>query len=101
MANQDGDYPAQIADWIEAFAVKIRSLTVERAERSITWMAFGLLFVTIGALVTIWLLVAFFRAFGELVGQEVAYAIAGGILIVVGALLWMRRFPKDDETGQE
>jgi hypothetical protein len=48
----------------------------------------------------IWLLVAFFRAFGELVGQEVAYAIVGGILIVVGALVWMRRFPEDD-SGQE
>jgi hypothetical protein len=48
----------------------------------------------------IWLLVAFFRAFGELVGQEVAYAITGGILIVVGALVWMRRFPQDD-SGQE
>lgn len=101
MANQDDDYPAQIADLIESFAVKIRSLTVDRAERSITWAAFGLLFGAIGALITIWLLVAFFRAFGELVGQEVAYAITGGILIVVGALLWIRRFPKDDETGQE
>ncbi len=101
MANQDGDYPAQIADLIESLAVKIRSLTVDRAERSITWAAFGLLFGTISALITIWLLVAFFRVFGELVGQEVAYAITGGILIVVGALLWIRRFPKDDETGQE
>ena len=48
MANQDGDYPAQIADLIESLAVKIRSLTVDRAERSITWAAFGLLFGAIG-----------------------------------------------------
>jgi hypothetical protein len=101
MAPEDTkDLPAQIADLLEDIAGKIRSMTVDRAENAITWTALGLILFMIGILGVIWLLVGLFRAFGELVGQEVAYAITGGILIVVGALVWMRRFPGDD-TGQE
>jgi hypothetical protein len=101
MTNQDDpDYPAQIADFLESFAVKIRSLTVDRAENAVTWTALGLMLVTIGILGLIWVLVGFFRAFGALVGQEAAYAIVGGILIVVGALVWMRRFPGEDSSQE-
>ncbi len=100
MTNQDRDYPAEIADWLEASAARIRSLTVDRAENAVTWTALGVLLASIAILGVIWLLVGLFRAFGALVGQEVAYAITGGILIVAGALMWMRRFP-DDETGEE
>lgn len=96
MTNRERDYPAEIADFLEGLATKIRSLTVDRAENAVTWIALGLVLGAIAMLVVIWLLVGFFRAFGELVGQEVAYAITGGILIIVGALLWMRRFPTDD-----
>lgn len=100
MTNRDRDLPAQIADLLQAVATKIRSMTVDRAENAITWSALGIMLAMIATLGVIWLLVAFFRAFGELVGQEVAYAIVGGILIVVGALVWMRRFPEDD-SGQD
>lgn len=98
MTNRDRDLPAQIADLLQAVATKIRSMTVDRAENAITWSALGIMLAMIATLGVIWLLVAFFRAFGELVGQEVAYAIVGGILIVVGALVWMRRFPEDDSS---
>ena len=96
MTDGNQDYPAQIADFFEGLAAKIRSMTVDRAENAVTWTALGLMLATIMLLAIIWLLVAYFRAFGELVGQEVAYAITGGILIIVGALLWMRRFPNDE-----
>ena len=99
MTDQDRDLPAQIADFLEELATKIRSLTVDRAENAVTWTALGIIFAVIGLLGLVWLLVAYFRAFGELVGQEAAYAITGGILIVVGALLWMRRFPNNE--GEE
>jgi len=100
MTNRDRDLPAEIANLIETVTAKIRSMTVDRAENAITWSALGIMLAIIAILAVIWLLVAFFRAFGELVGQELAYAITGGILIVVGALVWMRRFPQDD-SGQE
>lgn len=100
MTNRDRDYPAEIADFLQGLAEKIRSMTVDRAENAVTWSALGIMLAAIAVLAVVWLLVAFFRAFGELVGQEVAYAITGGILIVVGALVWMRRFPHDD-SGEE
>ena len=100
MTNRDRDFPAEIADLLETVATKIRSMTVDRAENAITWSALGIMVAMIAVLAVTWLLVAFFRAFGELVGQEVAYAIVGGILIVIGALVWMRRIPEDD-PGQE
>jgi predicted membrane channel-forming protein YqfA (hemolysin III family) len=101
MATDDRDLPAQIADLLEAIAAKIRSMTVDRAENAVTWSALGLMLFVIAILAVIWLLVGLFRAFGALVGQEVAYAITGGILIVVGALVWMRRFPSDNRQEQE
>jgi zinc transporter ZupT len=101
MTDRDPDYPTQIAEFLEELAVKIRSMTVDRAENAVTWTALGIMLAIILLLGIIWLLVGFFRAFGALVGQEVAYAITGGILIVVGALLWMRRFPADDAGSEE
>lgn len=99
MTQRDSDYPSQIADFLEQLAVKIRSMTVDRAENAVTWTALGVVLAMVGFLVVLWLLVAYFRALGALVGQEIAYAITGGILIIVGALLWIRRFPDGDQRS--
>ena len=92
------DYPAKIADLLEKTATRIRSLTVERASVAVTWTALGLVIATLAIIAVIWLLVGFFRALGTLMGQELAYAVVGGILLVVGVFLWMKRFPKDETT---
>lgn len=99
--RQSTDYPAKVADFFEDLATKIRSLTVDRASMAITWMALGIVIASIAFLIVLWLLVSLFRALGELMGVETAYAVVGGILIVVGALLWSRRFPKDAKSKQE
>ncbi len=99
--SQRSDYPTKVADFLEKLATKIRSLTVDRASLAITWMAFGVVLSAAVFLIVLWLLVALFRALGELIGVEMAYAVVGGILIIAGALLWSRRFPKDAGTEQE
>ncbi len=99
--RQRSDYPAKVADFFEDLATKIRSVTVDRASMAITWAALGIILGAIAFLVVLWLLVSLFRALGELMGVETAYAVVGGILIVVGALLWRRRFPKDATSKQE
>ena len=96
------DYPARIAGFLEDLATKIRSLTVDRVAVAVTWMAIGLIIFAAVVMILIWLLVGLFRALGELLGSvEAAYALVGGILIIVGALLWWRRYPKEDGARQE
>ena len=97
MTDRNRNYPAEIADLLERLAITIRSLSVDRAKNAVTWTALGVVLAVLAMLGVIWLLVGFFRAFGALVGQELAYAITGGILIIVGALLWIRRFPGSSE----
>jgi predicted membrane channel-forming protein YqfA (hemolysin III family) len=99
--SQRSDYPAKVADFLVDLATKIRSLTVDRASLAITWIAFGVVLSAVAFLIVLWVLVALFRALGELLGVEMAYAVVGGILIIVGALLWSRRFPRDAGTEQE
>ncbi len=100
MAEPTNDLPTRIADLLEAIAAKIRGLTVERVATGVTWTAVGIVMATMAFLFVFWILIGFFRAFGELVGQEVAYAIAGVLLIIGGAILWSMRFPKN-RTDQE
>lgn len=95
------DYPTKIADFLETTATRVRSLTVERVARYATWAALGLIAAFAGFLAVYWLLVSFFRALGTLIGQEWAYALVGGILVIVGVLLWTRRYPKDEPAKQE
>jgi hypothetical protein len=92
------DYPAKIADYLEQTAAKIRSLTVDRIAVGVTWAAIGIVIAAIAVLALIWLLVAFFRALGTLIGQEVAYAVVGGILLLAGVFVWMKRHPDDEPT---
>ncbi len=95
------DYPAKIADLLENLATRIRSMTVDRASVAVTWTAIGIVAVTAAFLALIWLLVGFFRALGTLIGQELAYAVVGGILLIVGVLVWVKRFPDEESTPQE
>lgn len=90
------DLPSRIADFLEDLATRIRSLTVDRAANAVTWTAVGIVLAVLGFLIVFWALVAGFRALGTLIGQELAYAVVGIVLIIVGTVLWSLRFPKDD-----
>ncbi|MEN8233416.1 MAG: hypothetical protein ABFR89_00655 [Actinomycetota bacterium] len=92
------DYPAKIADFLEQIATRIRALTVDRVSVAITWTAIGLVVATLFFLVVIWLLVGFFRALGTLIGQELGYVVVGGILLIAGVFVWVKRHPKDEAT---
>lgn len=95
------DYPAKIADYLEQIATKIRSMTVDRIAVGVTWAAIGIVMAAIALLAIIWLLVAFFRALGTLIGQELAYAVVGGILLLVGVFVWMKRHPDEEPTTSQ
>jgi len=103
--HETSGFPSRIASLLEQAAVRIRETTVDRIAVYVTWIAIGIIVAGAAFMVVYWLLVSLFRALGEAVGQELAYAIVGGILVLVGVFLWWKRWPKDDpaiqSAGQE
>lgn len=95
MAETKQPLSARIADLLEMIATKVRELTVDRAAVAITWIAVGLILFVAIAMAIFWLFVGIFRALGALMGTEVAYAVVGAILVVAGAIVWIRRYPQD------
>lgn len=98
------DFPTRIADLLESIATKIRSLTVDRLARVITFVTLGLVALTLVAMSMIFLLVGLFRILEELIfkacdcsaAMEISYGAIGGLFLVAGALFWWRRTkPKD------
>ncbi len=93
------DFPTRIADFLESVATRIRSLTVDRIARIITYVTLGLVALTLVSIAFIFLLVGLFRIVEELVfkacdctqAMEIAYGAVGGLFLLIGALLWSRR----------
>lgn len=101
MAETKQPLSARIADFLEMIATKVRALTVDRAATAITWMAVSLILLAAIAMALFWLLVGIFRALGALMGVETAYAVVGAVLIIVGAIVWIRRYPQDRTADGE
>jgi hypothetical protein len=102
------DFPKRIADLLESFASTVRSLTVDRVARVITFVTLGLVALTLVGLASIFFLVGLFRITGELVykacdcsmATEIAYGIIGGLFLVLAAFLWSRRV-RSTEPGTD
>lgn len=108
MADQDqtrDDYPVRIADFLEAVATKIRSMTVDKVARAITFVTLGLVALTLVATAFLFFLVGLFRITGELTRKAcdctqymaITYAVIGGVFLALGALLWSKRVPRKDD----
>ncbi len=90
------DYPARIADLLEDLATRVRALSIDRIAGVVTWVTFGLVLLVLVTLAGFWLAVGAFRALGRLIGVEAAYAVAGGIFLLAGALVWRKRVLRED-----
>ncbi len=101
MAEPNPPLSSRAADLLETVAHRVRELTVDKVATGITWVAAGLVLLVAGTLAVFWLLIGIFRAAGTLIGTEAAYAVVGLILLVIGAFLWSRRYPKDRASQQE
>ncbi len=101
MEEQNPSISARVADGLEQVATKVRELSVDRAAAAITWAAVWLILIAAGSTAVFWILVGIFRALGTLMGTETAYAVVGLVLILVGAFVWSRRYPKDRPSQQE
>ena len=104
MADSSPPLSVRIADTLETIATRIREMTVDRAATGVTSTSIGIIAVVAGFMAIFWLLVGIFRILGTLMGTETAYAVVGLVLILVGAILWSRRYPQDktqDTTSQQ
>ena len=102
MADPIPPLSARIADLLEMIATKVREMSVDRASVAITWTAVALLLITAGVMAIFWLLVGILRALGTLMGDvETAYAVVGLILVIAGAIVWIRRYPQDRKPREE
>jgi predicted phage tail protein len=89
------DLATRFADFLEGIATKVRSLTVDRFARGIrlalAWTVAGAL----AMIALVFLIVSVFRAVAVPLTVEGAYAAFGGLFILAGVLVWLKRKPKD------
>ena len=101
------DFPTRIADLLESLTTRIRSLTVDKVARLITFVTLGMVALVMVSLATIFLLVGLFRIVEELMfkacdcqaAMEISYGAVGGLFLIVGAFLWWRR-TKTEESDE-
>ena len=83
----------KFADFLEAQAQKVRSLTVDRLDRLIS---LGIIAAVLTFVALTLLSIALFRIVATYVTSPGAYAIFGGIFIIAGAFAWTRRKPEQE-----
>ncbi len=87
------DFPSQIADLLVQTAARVRAMTVDRIAGYTKWAAVGLVIAMIAFLLVVFLFIGLFRLLGELIGVEAAFALVGGLLVIVGMFLWRKKNP--------
>lgn len=103
------DFARRIPDLLESITERIRAMTVDRMAKVITYVALGIVAAALVFLALVFLFVGLFRILGELAtkacdctsGMEIAYAVVGGLFLLVGAFLWAKRIAKDDDDVVE
>jgi hypothetical protein len=89
------EYPTRFADFLEAIALKIRSLTVDRISRYVTLTGLGILAGVLGFTTLIFLLWAIFGALEIPLTTAGAFAVLGGVILVGGAIMWFMRTERE------
>jgi len=91
------DFPSKIADFLEQTASKVRSMTVDRIALAVRWTAAGVVLALMAFLLILFLVIGIFRLLGELIGVELAYAVLGGLFLIVGVFLLSQRKPSTNK----
>ena len=92
------DFPVKLADFLEGVASKARALTVDRVAQWTKMAALGLVVTVLALLAVLFLIIGLFRLLSSVIGVTPSYAALGGIFLVAGAFLWVRRTkpPKEE-----
>jgi LPXTG-motif cell wall-anchored protein len=85
------DLSVRFADALDAFAGKVRSLTVDRVGRWIRLSSLGMAALTLGLMATVFLALAIFGALAIPLGNDGAFGLLGLIALIGGGWMWTRR----------
>ena len=92
------DFLKRIPELLERLTQKIRGMTVDPAAKVLTVVAAALIAGMMAIIALVFLFVGLFRILGDLVNDmELAYAIVGGLFLILGLLLWSKRHTKSTE----
>ncbi len=95
------DFPTKIADSLEAFAAKVRVMTVDRIANAVRWVTTGMVVLALGAIALVLSVIGLFRVLDTAMEPEIAYAAIGGLFTLSGVLLWRKRIPKESREDAE
>ncbi|MDH3606799.1 MAG: hypothetical protein OER12_07370 [Acidimicrobiia bacterium] len=85
------DFPTKLADLLEGVAAKARALTVDRLAQWSKMAALGMVAAALGSLAALFLIIGLFRLISSVIGVTPTYAAIGGIFLVAGVFLWLKR----------
>ena len=71
-------------------------MTMDRLANAAKWTGVGIVAAPLLLVVAIFLCIALLRIMSRFMNVELAYAILGGLFIVVGTFLWMLRKPREE-----
>ncbi|MPZ51724.1 MAG: hypothetical protein GEU79_03155 [Acidimicrobiia bacterium] len=81
----------RFAEFLEQIATRVRSLTVDRADRTIYVVGLGIVMALVGLVAIGFLVSAIFGALRILLTPAGAYGVLAGLFLIAGALFWLRR----------
>jgi hypothetical protein len=90
-------FAARFADLLESTAGKVRSLTIDRAERSVRIVALALPAIVLGALAVVFLFMTIHGALAVALGAAGAFGVVGGLFVAGGVLLWSKRIQREKD----
>ena len=97
--DRSADWPTQATDALEQAVTLVRDKTVVPAQKATKVVVYGILAGFFAFMAVALLIIGVFRGLVVLTGEVwLAYLICGGILVLIGAFCWTRRFkvPADD-----
>ncbi len=91
------DFPTRIADLLETFTGRVRSMSVDRIEKFAKWIAAAPLLGVLVVLAAIFFLIGFHRVLAELIGAQWSWAAMAAIFGAVAVFLWRKRKPRSTQ----
>ena len=93
------DFAARFADLLENFALKVRSLTVDRAAKAITILSLALPLSVLALMALVFLFMTLHGALAVPLTDAGAYGVLAGLFAAGGALAWRKRISEPEDQA--